>query len=206
MPRILKHLASIITLIAAASFAIQAQELKDRQLATAYDFSTIQMPVAIASIKLNGKDIAPGEKIKGDDDWLKGISFTLKNVSDRKISYVNIGFRFPLPNGFVVVLVLNHGIDSSHGEIRRSPTPAPIQPGQTVELVLNKQRWDTFLHVLTQASAPRSFDTAPFYVERVSFENETDVIWQDGYLKRRNATDFGRFDPIQRYFLPSKEK
>jgi hypothetical protein len=73
-----------------------------------------------------------------------------------------------------------------------------------VELILHKQRWETFLHVLAQANAPRTFDTAPFYVERVTFENQPDVIWQDGYLKRRHATDPGRFDPIQRYFLPVK--
>ena len=164
------------------------------------------MPVEIASIKLNGKDIVPGQKFKGDDDWLKGISFTLKNVSDQPISYVNVGFKFPLPNGFVVVIGLTYGIDSSYGEIRRSPSPASIQPGQSVELVLTKQRWDSFLNVLAQANAPRSFDTAPFYVERVSFEDQPDVIWQGGYLKRRHATEFGRFDPIQRYFLPVKEK
>ena len=217
MPRTLVHFAIVLSILilAAASLSTQAQELKAqevpakelkaRQIVHAFDISTYQSPVEIVSIKLNGKDIAPGEKVQGDENWLKGIAFTLKNISDQPISYVNVGFQFPLPNGFVFVGVLNYGLDTSHGEIGRNPLPAPIQPGQTQELVLTKQRWDSFLYVLAQANAPRNFDTAPFYVERVCFEGQPDVIWQLGYLKRRHAVQIGRFDPIQKYFLPVKQ-
>ena len=214
MPRTLAHLAIVLSFLAAASLSAQAQEvqpkepqaqeLKARQITWAYDVSTIQMPVEIVSIKLNGKDIAPGEKIQGDENWLTGISFTLKNISDQPISYVNVSFKFPLPNGFVSVGVLNYGVNTSHGEIRRNPSPAPIQPGQTQELVLTKDRWKSFLYVLAQANAPRNFEIAPFYIERVCFEGQPDVIWQYGYLKRRHAVELGRFDAIQKYFLPVK--
>src|SRR6185436_7507291 len=85
--------------LAATIFAIgtaastSAQELRDRQLKPAADFTTIQMPVEIVSVKLKGSDVAPGQKIKGDDDWLKGVSFTLKNISDKPIAYVEVGLR-----------------------------------------------------------------------------------------------------------------
>jgi hypothetical protein len=216
MPRTLARLAIVLSILAAASLSTraqelqtkesQAQELKARQITWVYDISTIQMPVEIVSIKLNGKDIVPGEKIQGDENWLKGISFTLKNISDQPISYVNVSFKFPLPNGFVSVGVLNYGLNTSHGEIRRGPLPAPIQPGQTQELVLTKDRWTSFLHVLAQANAPRDFETAPFYVERVCFEGQPDVIWQAGWLRRRHAVEPGRFDTMQKYFLPVKDK
>ena len=215
MPRTLAGLAIVLSILAAASLSTQAQELqakdpaqelKARQITWVYDVSTIQMPVEIVSIKLNGKDIAPGEKIQGDENWLKGIAFTLKNISDQPISYVNVAFKFPLPNGFVVVIVLNYGLNTALGEIRRQPVPAPIQPGQTQELAFTKERWDSFLNVLAKAKAPRDFDTAPFYVETVCFDGQPDVIWQLGYLRRRHAVEFGRFDPIQKYFLPVKDK
>lgn len=198
--------ALVLSILAAASLSIQAQEMTDRQVVPAYDFSTIQMPVEIVSISLNGKEIRPGEKIKGNGNWLRGISFRVKNISDQPLAYVNIGFKFPLPNGFVVVNVLNYGINLSHGDFRTEPSQPAIQPGQTLDLVLTKQRYDSFLYVLAQASAPSSFETAPYFVERVCFENQRDVIWQDGFLKRRNAAEIGRFDAFERYVLPVKQK
>lgn len=198
------HLTLILSILTAASLSMQAQEIKDRQLTPAYDLATIQIPVEIVSIRLNGKDVLPGEKIKGNDNWLRGVSFTLKNISDQPITYVNIGFKFPLPNGFVVAAVLNHGIDCYHGE-SRGPSPSAIQPGQTLDLVLTKQRYDSFLHVLAQAEAPSSFETAPYLVNRVCFENQPDVIWEGGFLKRRNPTEVGRFDAVERYVLPIKQ-
>src|SRR6185436_16564905 len=56
-----------------------AQELRDRELKPAFDFTTIETPVQIVSIKLNGSEVAPGQKIKGDDNWLTGVSFTVRN-------------------------------------------------------------------------------------------------------------------------------
>lgn len=203
-PRTSARLALVVALVAAASLSIQAQEIKDRQLVPAYDFSKVQMPVKIVSIKLAGKTIAPGEPIKGDDNWLRGISFTLENVSDQPIAYVDIGFKFPLPNGFVVYS-LNYGVDMARGEPRRGGSPPAIEPGQTVELVLNDRRYESFLNVLSQANAPSKFETASFYVETVCFEGQPDVIWQGGYLKRRHPTEIGRFDAFERYVLPARQ-
>jgi hypothetical protein len=103
IPRPFTHLALVLVILTAASLLIHAQERRDRQLIPAYDFATIQMPVEIVSIRLNGKDLLPGEKIQGNDKWLQGVSFTLKNISDQPLAYVNIGLKFPLPDGFVCV-------------------------------------------------------------------------------------------------------
>jgi hypothetical protein len=73
-----------------------------------------------------------------------------------------------------------------------------------VELVLTKVRYDSFLNVLAQAAAPSNFDTAPYFVERVSFENQPDVIWKSGFLMRRTPDVMLNFKPFQKYVLPSK--
>jgi hypothetical protein len=197
------HLALLLSAFAAASSSISAQEIRDRQLVPEYDFTTVQMPVEIVSIKLNGNEIRPGDKIRGNDEWLRGVSFTLKNISNQPIAYVNIGIQFRLPNGFVMYS-LPYGIDLSRGETRRESSPPPLQPGQTVDLVLTEQRYQSFLYVLAQAGAPSRFDTAPYYVETVCFDNQPDVIWQRGFLKKRNPTQIGTFDVIGRYVLPGR--
>ena len=202
LTRVLVALIVGSAMIASAS----AQELRDRQLKPAIDFNTIQMPVEIVSIKLKGTEIAPEEKIKGDDDWLKGVSFTLKNISDKPIAHVEIGLRFePPPGGArVVVFTLSYGVDYSRGMPRSGSSPLPIQPDQTVDLVLTDERYPNFLQILSLGGMPRSFEVVPYYVERVCFEDDPNIIWEGGYLKRKNPAFLGRFDIIERYKLPTK--
>ena len=183
-----------------------AQELRDRQLKPGIDFTTIQMPVEIVSIKLKGTEIAPEQKIKGDDDWLKGISFTLKNISDKPIAYIEVGLRFePAPGADrVVVFVLSYGVDYSRGLRRSGSSPLPIQPDQTVDLALTDERYPHFLEILSLDGMRRSFDVVPYRVERVCFEDDPNIIWEGGYLKRKSPAFPGRFDIIERYKLPTK--
>ena len=197
--------AVLFVFLVAASVSTPAQQVRDRELQPAFDFTNIPMPVEILSIKLRGRDVRPGEKIQGDDDWLRGLSFTLKNISDKPIAFIDIGLRFPQPNGFVVYS-LNYGVDSSRGERRAESSPPAIQPGEAVHLVLSKERYKVFQHVLAQGGASSSFDTATYYVERVSFEDEPDVIWEGGNLKRRDPNRPTEFNVIGRYALPTKQK
>lgn len=202
--RTLVQVAVILTIVTAASFSTQAQELKDRQLTWAYDYSTVQMSIEILFITLNGMEVRPGEKIKGDENWLKGLTFKIKNISDQPISFLNIHFTYTKPNGFVSASAVRYG--TNHGDIRRGPPQPSIQPGETKELVLTKELYDSFLYVLAQAKVSSDFDTAPFYIERVCFEKQPDVIWRGGYLMRRHAVEYDRFDLMQKYFLTVKEK
>ena len=196
--------SAVALLILATSSSAFGQQLRDRGLQPAFDFTNFQMPIEILSIKLNGKEVQPGEKIKGDDDWLQGLSFTLKNISDKPIAYVDFGLQFPQPNGFVVYS-LNYGVDYPRGDRRSELSPPAIQPGQTLNLALTKEKYPSFLRILAQGGASRSFDTAAYFIGRVSFENEPDVIWEGGNLKRRDPTQFDQFNVIEQYVLPTKQ-
>ena len=204
IPRPFARLPLVFVVLVAASLSIAAQEIRDRQLSPSFDFAKIQMPVEIVSIKLNGKEIQPGQKIKGDDDWLRGVSFTLKNISGLPIAYVNIGFKFTQPRSFVVYS-LPYGINVCRDEPRTEFSTPAIWPGESVDLVLTKERYQSFHYVLAQGGVARNFDVAPYYIETVCFDNEPDVIWQNGYLKRRDPTDPYKFDVIGRYLLPAKQ-
>lgn len=61
-----------------------------------------------------------------------------------------------------------------------------------------------FLHILSIGEIPSSFDVAPYLIERVSFEDDPYIIWEGGFLKRRDLGIIGRFDIIERYKLPVK--
>ena len=205
IPHRFAYLALVMSILVAPSGSITAQEVRDRELRPAFDFTKIQMPLEIVSIRLDGTTVQPGEKIKGNDDWLQGVSFTLKNISDKPIAYLDVGFRFPRPQGFVVYS-LHYGVDFSRGELRREDSPPAIQPGESLDLVLTKEKYQIFLTILAQTGASRSFDTAAYFLDRVCFENEPDIIWEGGNLKRRDPNEIGKFDVIERYVPPIKEK
>lgn len=195
-------------LIVSVFALVSAQEVKDRQLKPAFDLTTIQMPVEIVAIRLMGKEVVPGEKVEGNDDWLKGVSFTVRNISDKPIAYVQIDLRFEPPPragaARLVVFTLSYGVDYSLGVPRGGSSPLPIQPNQTVDLVLTDERYPNFLQILSLGGMPLGFDVVPYYVGRVSFEDDPSIIWEGGYLKRKNPAQLGRFDIIGPYKLPIK--
>jgi hypothetical protein len=198
------HWAFVLLVLAVACLSIQAQEMKERELKADFDLAGMQMPIEIVSIKINGKEVQPGEKINGNDDWLRGVSFTLKNVSDKAIAYVCIGFKFAQPKR-ILVHYLSYGVDLSRGAHRSDSSPPAIQPGESLDLVLTKEGYEILLRNLERAEMS-PFDMAPYYVDRISFENEPDVIWAAGTLRRRHPTEIARFDFIERYVLPTRQR
>ena len=195
---------ALFSFLAATPGTTRAQQVRDRELSPAFDFSRIQIPVEIVSVKLNGEEVRPGEKIQGDDDWLRGLSFTLKNVSGKPLAYVAVGLQFPRPQGHVIY-TLSYGVDLSRGDSRRESSPPAIQPGGTVKLVLTEEKYPGFLRLLERGEAARSFDAAPYYVERICFEGEPDIIWAAGMLKRREPDRPTEFKAFERYALPAKQ-
>jgi hypothetical protein len=75
-----------------------------------------------------------------------------------------------------------------------------------VELVLMKERYPGFLRILDRGGGPRSFDAAPYYVDRISFEGEPDIIWAAGMLKRRDPDRPTEFKVIERYAPPARHE
>ena len=190
-----------VCLVLVASGSAFAQQVRDRELVSLYSFPKFQTPIEIVSIKLKDKEVQPGEKIKGDDEWLQGLSFRLKNVSDKPISYVGFEIRLTLPKR-VVGYYLGYGFNPSFGQLKTESSESPIQPGQTMDLVLTKEKYAVFLNILAQAEVPRDFDKASYFLSEICFENEPDIKWAGGNLMRRDPIDPNKFNAAGPYFLP----
>ena len=197
--------ANVIFIISAVT-AVSAQDFRNRELIPAFNLTRAQMPVEIVSIKLNGREVAAGEKIIGNDDWLKGASFTVRNISNKPIALITLILRFEPTEGpiRVVGFGLSYGVDYSRGEPRGGSSPLPILPDQTVDLVLTEQRYPNYLQILSVGGIKLGFDKVRYYVERVCFEDDTNIIWEGGYLKRRDPTCIGKFDIVEPYKLPTR--
>jgi hypothetical protein len=56
-------------------------------------------PIAITKVKVKGKPITLGETHSGDDDWFRGLSVDIKNISKKTIVFVDLAITFPPTEG-----------------------------------------------------------------------------------------------------------
>lgn len=54
-------------------------------------------PVEIGDVTVKGKAVKFGDEIDGDEAWLRDVTVTVRNVSDKPITYVGLSFVFPDP-------------------------------------------------------------------------------------------------------------
>jgi hypothetical protein len=52
-------------------------------------------PAEIVNIKVKGKAIKSNEKFEGESDWLKNVTFEVKNVSKKPITFIRVDIDFP---------------------------------------------------------------------------------------------------------------
>jgi hypothetical protein len=89
-------------------------------------------PVEVTEIRINSKPVSFDRSfVSNEDDWIRELSFKVKNTSNKDISYVRFELQFPLndiPKRAFYVQVIEYG-----------GTPVPgsgktIRPGETVRL------------------------------------------------------------------------
>jgi hypothetical protein len=208
----LTHCAVAFLILATFSALGLGQEVRERELKPSFDSTLIQIPVEVVSIKLRGEEVEPGKKIKAGDDWLRGVSFTLKNVSDKPIAYVAITLQFSEPEDAAhpehfVVYFLSYGLDiTSKVPSLSQKVPKAIEPGEMMDLVLSNEKYPIFLNVLAQAKMTPNVATAKYDIHSVAFENEPDIVWRGGNLMRRDPNDPNKFNVVERYTLPAKRE
>ena len=119
-----------------------AQQAKDRVLVQLPFEPGRQTPVEITAIEVKGKVVEPGRKFSSGDDWLRGLTFTLKNISDKPVSYIEVGLHFLAPAGSQAQ---NAVYDLRYGYLRVIPNPAAdmsapksLMPGETWRLELSE--------------------------------------------------------------------
>ena len=148
-------------------------------------------PIVITDIKVNGQNVSFDEKFVAGDDWMKGLVFTVKNRSDKRILFVSLGLRFPRPPGSqdkISISDIPYGNDEL---LARSPTPderlVGIAPGQTVDMQLTPQRFDDVRQFLAATGYPSSTDRVDLKIQEVIFEDDT--MWSGGRYHRRDPKD-----------------
>jgi hypothetical protein len=165
-------------------------------------------PVKIGKVKAKGSVVTIGEKFRADDDWLKGLTFSVKNSSDKTITYLEIELSFPReksapedPDAHDRIIYGQYPV--LPGETATlHPDQPPIRPGDTVDIILKD--YEGIREFLNNTHYPLSISRLEVSVGDVVFDDGTK--WSGGGLFRRDPHNPGGWFRIKEVARITKDR
>jgi hypothetical protein len=155
-------------------------------------------PLRIKAIKGKKGAINVGEKFLDDDDWLKGLTFNVENISGKNIIYIELELDFPKANDDPPPLLFSivYGSRPLLDGTLAANAPPPIKPGEEIELSLSDSEHAPLRKLLEELGYPKSIKQAVFSVGNVIFDDL--LMWSNGRLMRRDPNNPRRWVPLNR--------
>jgi hypothetical protein len=153
-------------------------------------------PFKVKNIKTKKGEFLLGQKLVDEDDWFKGLSVVLENVSGKTVIYVGAGFLFPgrsKESGKSLPLYksLMYGHHPNAPEAATLNTkPLELRPGETFVVTLSNADYDEVTAILKQLEYPQSIRAIKFNLMEVYFSDGTGWAggsWLDHYPQERNS-------------------
>jgi hypothetical protein len=158
----------------------------DRMIEKGEDYNP---PVKIRLVKSKIGVIEPGKKISADDDWLRGLTVRVSNASNKPVTSVSLAIQFRRPENQPRELDLIAPIEYGRNPFAPSQEstiapPEPIFPGQTRDITLSDEGYDSLRSILDNLNFPLSIKSVKLQVRTVGFSDGT--AWNTGKTFRRD--------------------
>lgn len=181
----LLKLASLILLLQVSGFAQESERLIDKT-------SGRNEPIRILKLKTNGKVIELGKKFSEDDNWLLGLTATVKNVSDKAIAQIDLKLGFPRPGGGSSPETAIYTVHMIYGrepaDVSADETLKLVLPGESVEVQLLEVNVPFIKEDLEKLGYEHPIKHAQIMVSSVTFVDESE--WAgDGILLYPNPNN-----------------
>lgn len=145
-------------------------------------------PLRIKAIKGKKGTININKKFLDDDDWLKSLYFSLENISDKNITYIQLELEFPRSDTippFVFDIEYGHW-PSLEGSIPVD-TPPPIKPGEEIVLSFSASEYAELQKLLEGQKYPKNIKHAVIDITTVIFDDG--LMWRAGRLMKRDPNN-----------------
>jgi hypothetical protein len=159
-------------------------------------------PVKIAKLKIKGKDIGLDEKFLSDEDWLRGFTLSLENISSKTILFMEIEVLFPRPQEHrtaqepPLLYRLHYGQQPPlPGEVLPSGEMKRIRPGETINIVLTDENYSDIKSLLGELDYPVNVGKVSVSIGSIIFEDET--MWRGGSILRRDPNNPNNWKVVQ---------
>lgn len=161
-------------------------------------------PVKIVKLKTKGKVIELGKEFYEKDDWLKGLTVTVENVSDKPISRIVLDLSFPRPGGFsetipTYAVKLIYGRDPADEDAGEHKL---VLFGESVDIRMLDVKLPFIKTDLEKLSYPEKTTRAQLMVQYVTFSDGAMWTGDDNLLYPDPSDPQQKINP--RFSLPEK--
>ena len=123
-------------------------------------------PVQVVKLKFKEKPVEFGQALMDDDDdWFKGQTVTIKNVTDQAIARIELQLTFPREEQPYVVF-MHYGKDPAE---RDAAAVKQVLPDETVDIKLNELNVPVIQRTLRRLGYPQKIGRAQIQVRSVTF-------------------------------------
>lgn len=159
-------------------------------------------PAEIVAVSVKGAPVESGRKFAGDSDWFSGLTITIKNISDKPITFATVAVMAPQVKDGVRKQVDGRDLYELNELMYGDPPPRPgatgrytrvppLIPGQTTDLVLDDKWRDEFYSRLRRQDSSTDIPELTLSVYQVAFLGEDDTMWRHGLWRRRDPKNPG---------------
>jgi hypothetical protein len=155
-------------------------------------------PLKVVTVKTKKGRVSLGEKfVDNDDEWFKGLSVVLENISGKTITYVGAGLLFPRQQGNAgkappLYKSLNYGLPPDAPEaVALSAQPLELKHGQKITVNLADPEFFEIKNDLIELEYAPSIEAIKFNLGEVYFADGTSWVagrwFPRGAIKTRSA-------------------
>lgn len=151
-------------------------------------------PIEISKLKVKGQPRNFDGEFDADEEWVKGLSVDVKNVSSREIIYFQVELDFPVDDtgARFFVVYLEYGQQPTGGG---DPGIKPLRPGEVVTLSVRDGIADALKRKLRERGSGKALgmNRATLYASQVWFDVNT--AWAMGTILTRDPVDKSKWNP-----------
>jgi hypothetical protein len=134
-------------------------------------------PLELKVIKTRKGEIKLDQKFVEEDDWIKGLSIVLENVSGKTITYVGVGLLFPRDaEVFGKIPPLYHRL--MYGHHPKAPEaallnmpPLTLRPGESITVTLSDSDYSEITNNWRQLESSRSIKDLRLHLYEIFFDD-----------------------------------
>lgn len=149
-------------------------------------------PVRISGLQSKGRSLAFNEPFDYGSDWLEGLSFDVRNASDKTIVFVSVYLMLNRRNqkSLPVVFPLVRGInnrDKEQIDTVNNKQAIAVKSGDSINLSLSGTTYQSFLSFLEKVGWQEEIVQASLFTGIVIFAD--DSAWINGFTMQRDPDD-----------------
>lgn len=134
-------------------------------------------PLQLLEITVDGRPITCGQPFVADVDWLKGLTFKIRNVSGKTIKFIRISFTVPEAKfkDSTLGFALEYGKETSDG-VKLTYGSERLMPGAETELLNGIASYSRYRDMIAKEGGSTDFTKAFIGMTYVRFDDG--MIWE----------------------------